>query len=66
MRTRVKKFAMVVGAIVTVYFCAYALSVEVNYAQIKAVYVAVPHYRPWDSGLVHSAFAPAQANALAG
>jgi hypothetical protein len=53
-------FAAILGGVVAVYGSAYLLSVEVNYLPIKAFHAAVPHYRPWDSGLVHGIFAPVQ------
>jgi hypothetical protein len=61
MKPRTKKLtATILGGAIVVYCSAYLLSVEVSYVTIKAVHVAVPHYHPWDSGLVHGIFCPAQ------
>jgi hypothetical protein len=46
MKTRTKRILGVFGIVLGSYFVAYFLSVSTTYLQIKAVYLAVPVYRP--------------------
>ena len=59
MKTRTKKTLGVCVAVFVCYFTAYFLSVRTDHITIKAATLAVPVYRPFDSGVVRAVFTPA-------
>ncbi len=59
MKTRTKKTLGVCATILLCYFAAYFLSVRTDRITIKAASLAIPVYRPFDSGIVRAVFTPA-------
>ena len=55
-----EKLFIVITAMWVLYFGCYFMSVNVTLIQVKSIHLAVPQYRPCDSGLVHTFFSLAQ------
>jgi len=60
MTQRLKKLFIAITVVLTLYFGSYFMSVSVTHIRVKSMDQAVPEYRPWDSGFVHTFFGLAQ------
>ena len=59
MKSRTQNALGIFAVVFVCYFVAYFLSVRTNYFNIKAMVVAVPAYRPFNTDFVRTVFSPA-------